>query len=393
MAEIPNKLEGEIFKVFDTYFETDKYYVSNFGRVYSMKSNKYLSTKPYKSGYVYIKFVDNSSKEMRKSLHEIIAITFLGPRNNQSIDHIDQNSSNNNLDNLRYVSVSENLINRTKPTNIYCGKPIIRINIEDESISEIYPSVTEASKKLNIPRSNIYSYCKKEKIYQGCQYKYHVEENKDEIWKRITINNDSIEASNLGRIRRKSGSIVLGTKTKTYYRITINNKMFQVHRIICEAFHGKPQNDNYVVNHKDENPKNNHIDNLEWISQSKNTRHSVCKIVQQFSIDGKLLKEFETVKEAAVETLIKAKKISEECCGVKKSSGSYVWKYKEKEKDKDKKYSGKPVLQFGLDGKFINRFHNGAEAKRITGISSQGICKVCQGKQSHAGNFLWKYET
>ncbi len=341
---------------------------------------------------MYISFVTDDGKRTTKSLHEIVAVAFLGPRNNRSIDHIDQNPGNNSLDNLRYVTETENLINRTKPTNIKCGKPIIRINIEDESIKEIYSSATEAGRQLNIPRTSLKNYCKNENVYKGYLYKYYFEENKDEIWKKIIIDEICIEASNKGRIKRKDGSIVIGTETKTYYRIKINKKMFQVHRIICEAFYGKPENSGYVVNHKDENPKNNNIENLEWVSQSKNMRHSVSKIVQQFSIDGKLLKEFETVKEASAETLIKAKKISEECCGVKKSSGSYIWKYKEKDKDKDKKYSGKPVLQFSLDGKFIKRFHNGAEATRITGIYSQGISKVCRSKQSHAGNFLWKFE-
>lgn len=49
-------------------------------------------------------------------------------------------------------------------------------------------------------------------------------------------------------------------------------KSIQVHRIIAETFFGNA--DGLEVNHKDGNPLNNHIDNLELISRNENIKHA-----------------------------------------------------------------------------------------------------------------------
>lgn len=46
-----------------------------------------------------------------------------------------------------------------------------------------------------------------------------------------------------------------------------------VHRLVCEAFLDKPDND-CEVNHKDGNPENNNVDNLEWCSHKENCQHA-----------------------------------------------------------------------------------------------------------------------
>lgn len=59
----------------------------------------------------------------------------------------------------------------------------------------------------------------------------------------------------------------------------------------------------------------------------------------------------------------------------------------------------KPVIQFDLDGNFLDRFASISEATRITGVSSTCISGACRGDKSTAkiirrtaGGFLWKYE-
>ena len=46
-----------------------------------------------------------------------------------------------------------------------------------------------------------------------------------------------------------------------------------VHRLQAEAFLGKPEDPKMTVNHKDGNPLNNVVDNLEWISREDNIRY------------------------------------------------------------------------------------------------------------------------
>jgi hypothetical protein len=51
-------------------------------------------------------------------------------------------------------------------------------------------------------------------------------------------------------------------------------KAFQVHRLVAMTYipnpHNLPQ-----VNHKDGNPLNNHVSNLEWVTQAENIQHGI----------------------------------------------------------------------------------------------------------------------
>ena len=60
-----------------------------------------------------------------------------------------------------------------------------------------------------------------------------------------------------------------------YRYVYIKKETYLVHRIVAELFL-KPPKDVYdvVVNHKDGNKLNNAIDNLEYISRAKNTKHA-----------------------------------------------------------------------------------------------------------------------
>mgnify|MGYP001070438704 CR=1 FL=1 len=100
------------------------YRVSNYGDVYSSKSNKYLKPSINSSGYFCLR-LDNTSYKV----HKLVAIAFLNHKSsNQNrdlvIDHIDGDKLNNNLSNLREVSPRENrtnYTNRIKTTSKYTG--------------------------------------------------------------------------------------------------------------------------------------------------------------------------------------------------------------------------------------------------------------------------------
>lgn len=89
-----------------------------------------------------------------------------------------------------------------------------------------------------------------------------------EIWKDI----DGLfgyQVSNLGRVR---SFFSRWGKRKVTIRINGKSKLMLVHRLVAKTFIPNPLNLE-MVNHKDENPLNNNIDNLEWCTRSYNNSY------------------------------------------------------------------------------------------------------------------------
>ena len=49
------------------------------------------------------------------------------------------------------------------------------------------------------------------------------------------------------------------------------------------------------------------------------------------------------------------------------------------------------VNQYTLEGKFIKTYRSINEAARQTKSKQGNICRVCQGKHKQHNNFIWKY--
>lgn len=65
-------------------------------------------------------------------------------------------------------------------------------------------------------------------------------------------------------------------KRKGYCRVKLSKPIFGrflVHRIVAETFIPNPNNLS-IINHIDNNPSNNNINNLEWCTQSTNLLHA-----------------------------------------------------------------------------------------------------------------------
>ena len=112
-----------------------------------------------------------------------------------------------------------------------------------------------------------------------------------EVWKNIK-GYEGYQVSNEGRIRtfnkttktcrhgvRHWENRILKQKTAQDKAMRVElwkdgkHKTVLVHRIVALTFLGEPPEPNMTVNHKDGNRKNNHIENLEWLSLADNIRH------------------------------------------------------------------------------------------------------------------------
>ena len=191
-----------------------------------------------------------------------------------------------------------------------------------------------------------------------------------EIWKTIPGYKGCYEISNYGRIksldryvtykstRAKSGQITVFKpgqlisprymNKRKYFLVTLFNarsirKDHQLHRLVAITFIPNPRH-LPCVNHKDENPENNYVNNLEWCTYKYNTNYGS-------SLQKRSLKQ----------------RITQPAC--------------------------KRIAQIDLSGSIYRVFYSQNEAARCCNVSAASIIRVCREKIIHTDGMCFKYIT
>ena len=174
-----------------------------------------------------------------------------------------------------------------------------------------------------------------------------------EEWKPLNGNEKKYSISNCGKILNLNwhnlGISKLCSQCKDssgHLQVGINGKMKLVHILVYQTFVG-PIPEGYDVHHKDFNPLNNCLDNLELLTHKEHCLlHKPEKVkkyskpVLQYTLDGDFITEYPSVMEASRQTSIPFTNISACCNGVVrkrknghtykvKSAGGSIWKWKE----------------------------------------------------------------
>ena len=99
------------------------YEILNFGNVRNINTGKILKQSINTSGYKSVNIIsDVNGKFFLKRVHRLVAEMFILNQNNKkSVDHIDNDKANNNVNNLRWVTPQENSSNRTSNINNSSG--------------------------------------------------------------------------------------------------------------------------------------------------------------------------------------------------------------------------------------------------------------------------------
>lgn len=95
----------------------DNYQVSNFGRIRNSTTGRILKLGNDSNGYLKVNLSKNG-KVKTHQIHNLVANEFIDKIDGKNyIDHIDKNRLNNIVENLRWVSSSENSRNRSIASN------------------------------------------------------------------------------------------------------------------------------------------------------------------------------------------------------------------------------------------------------------------------------------
>ena len=146
------------------------YEVSNLGRVRSLERIEAVRTskispfkrkrkgkflKQYVDRYGYMKVVLQNGKPNYFTVHRLVATAFIpNPEGKDSVDHVDCNTKNNCVWNLRWVTNKENLYHsHSLGRQIINATPIVAKNDKGEIFH--FPSQREASRHTGLTQSTI----------------------------------------------------------------------------------------------------------------------------------------------------------------------------------------------------------------------------------------------
>ena len=168
-----------------------------------------------------------------------------------------------------------------------------------------------------------------------------------EIWKDIPNYEGQYQVSNLGNVRSlqfRNGTCTINRirtlkiKTSGKYNHTKlfkngKGKNYTIHRLVAITFIPNPNNYKYV-NHKDENPRNNKVDNLEWCTMQYNNVYGnrIAKSVKkqsikinQYDLNNCFIKTWNSMNDAI--RYYNNRHILDVCKEKRKTASGYIWKY------------------------------------------------------------------
>lgn len=197
-----------------------------------------------------------------------------------------------------------------------------------------------------------------------------------EVWREVSGYEGLYDVSNFGNIRSRNYRTWGITKNLTpkinnkgylYVFLTKNKecKCKLVHRLVAEAFlenkAGLP-----IVNHRDANPFNNNVENLEWCTQSYNVDYYI-------------------INHSNRERRKKSGEIRKDQLPV------YTNKYKVKKTGRTNRRHNIEIVQLSVDDEVIGIFKNARDVVHVKGYNEFSITECCDGRRKTAYGYKWRY--
>lgn len=340
----------------------------------------------------------------------MIFFSFLGlvacPGNYSNVNHIDGNRENNHVDNLEWVTQSMNTQHSydTNDKRVGNHRGICHYSdLERTNLITMFPTLLHASEQLNLetsvilkilnePNKNSPPYLGYEKVYVHNFDETGFEPIKDHP--KYMIHRDSRIYS------KKTKRFMKFQVVNGYYTLILDKPRLSVHRLIAIQFLPNPENKN-MVNHKDGNKLNNHVDNLEWATDSENQIHAALnnssrvRCVNQYSLTGEFIMQHRAIKSAydLLGIVDKGNNIIKCCNHTFKSMYGWIWRYDGDEtpivpvvKPDAIKLTKLCIVQYTTDDKFVEKFTTYEAATAKLGLSKEELAQHCIDKSVYNHN-------
>lgn len=243
-----------------------------------------------------------------------------------------------------------------------------------------------------------------------------LEDLPNEEWRDVVGYEGLYQVSNMGRIMclpRPCGGVHnrFMSKKKTMKMKPNNNgylqanlhykgdvKRISVHRLVAIAFIPRIEGKD-CIDHINGIKIDNRVENLRWCTHHENDTFPIAIANKKIAQKNKWTDELRLKKS------ISSKKYYQNPENRKRASLSTkrlwedeTYRLKHKIRVTSQDYLDvvrnnklcKPVLQFDLDGNFIQEYFSASEAQRTTGICKITAC--CRGERSKAGGYIWKFK-
>lgn len=299
--------------------EDTLYEISNIGRCrrvdkINWKTKGILKPKYNKSnGYYSYCIIDSKGKYNYCYIHRLVAQAFIYTNNfNLQINHIDGDKSNNKVDNLEWCTRKENMSHAFNNNLVSIEKEVEQYDLDGNYI-KTYKSLAEASREnKGITESSISACCRNKIVStNGYQWKFSGDE-------KIIIKNKKEQ---------------LLKRNIPVFQYDLNGNFIKEYSNITSCYKELGKRDNGIIS-------------------------QVCKGNR---------KQYLGYQWRYKESTLKLNKLS------------------------DKKE--KPVNMLSLEGKIIKSFNSIKEASRYLGREDNGaISRVCKGKKETYLNFKWTYK-